>query len=359
MKIFGWLADTAGCGYYRVACPLWELERRGHEVSWLEAMPDTVIDDESGWDVIVGQRISLRGPSSIWQRLAAKRERRCTLVYELDDDLLNVDQANKPAHDYYTQQHEMVALHRSLTDIPFVTIEDSGRRQRIIDNITVADLVTVSTEPLAAVVSQWNPNVVVLPNCVPGQLVDLPLLEPGDVLTVGWRGSSSHARDFGELAKPLRGFLQKHADRVELHAIGHDFTDRVRSRRARIRHTGWGSVHEFLASVDFDFGVIPLHPTAFNDSKSDLALLELAARGIPAVASDVGPYRRAVDAGAPALLATSGADWTRHMTALLDEQYRTQLGAAAHEWARTRTIQAQAGLWEQAYVEARSGRRAA
>jgi glycosyltransferase involved in cell wall biosynthesis len=141
--------------------------------------------------------------------------------------------------------------------------------------------------------------------------------------------------------------------------LGADYTDRVRSRRGHTRHTGWQPIEEFVRSVDFDFGVIPLRPSQFNDSKSDLAMVEMAALQVPVVATDTGPYRRAVDAGAPALLASTPAEWTKHMTALLDEQYRTELGAAAHGWARTRTIQAQGGQWERAYVEARSGRRAA
>lgn len=348
MKIFGWLADQAGCGYYRVACPLWELERRGHLVAWLEAMPQQVIDEASEWDVIVGQRISLPGPSQIWQQLA--EQRRTTLVYEIDDDLLHVDRSNPKAHEYYTEQKQIVAYHASLNDIRFQTIEDSTRRQRIIDNIRVADLVTVSTEPLAAVVREWNPNVVVLPNCVPSQFLDHQRTRNPGTVTIGWRGGPSHARDFGELAKPLKSFLQKHTG-TELHMLGADYTDRVRSRRGRMRHTGWQPIEGFVRSVDFDFGVIPLRPSVFNDSKSDLALLEMAALRIPVVASDTGPYRRAVDAGAPALLASTSTEWTKHMTALLDEQTRTELGAAAHEWARTRTIQRNAWRWEQAYLE--------
>lgn len=343
-------------GYYRVACPLWALEQRGHTVAWLEMMPEEVIGS-SAWDVIVGQRISLPGPSSIWQRLAS--EQRATLVYEIDDDLLNVDASNKSAHAYYNAQVQPVAVQTSLREYEFRTIEDRERRQRIIDNITVADLVTVSTEPLAAVVSQWNPNVVVLPNCVPAEYLDHQRPVADERLTVGWRGGPSHSRDFGEMARPVKAFLQKHSRRVEFHGIGADYTERVASLRARTRHTGWQPIESFIRSVDFDLGVIPLRPSPFNDSKSDLALLELAALGIPVVASATGPYQRAVDEGAPALLAANSREWTDRLTELLDDKRRTELGAAAYEWSRSRTIQSNVWRWEQAYTEALRGRRAA
>jgi hypothetical protein len=47
-------------------------------------------------------------------------------------------------------------------------------RANVCRNIEVADLVTVSTERLAEVMSKRNRNVIVLPNCVPQTLLDAP-----------------------------------------------------------------------------------------------------------------------------------------------------------------------------------------
>jgi hypothetical protein len=92
-------------------------------------------------DVIVGQRVCQPGATVRWQQMA--REGRCALVYEIDDDLLDVDPSNGPAWSFFSR--------------PEI-------RANVIRNIVLADLVTVSTEPLADVVSQWNRNVVVLPD---------------------------------------------------------------------------------------------------------------------------------------------------------------------------------------------------
>lgn len=354
LKVFGWMADQAGCGYYRIACPLWGLQDYGYDTTWSEVMADEVPDEA---DIIVGQRVVTRAASAHWQSLA--REGRALLVYEIDDDLLHVDPANRHAYGYFAQGFEHVAIQDSLREVRFRSIVDTDRRQRLIDNITVADLVTVSTAPLAEVVAEYNPNVVVLPNCVPERFLDHERIHREDV-TVGWRGGSSHSRDFGELAKPLRGFLQAHPE-VEFHSIGADYTDRVTSRRGRVRHTGWlAGTEEFIRAVDFDLAVIPLRPSQFNDCKSDLALLEMAALGIPVITSDTGPYRRAVDEGAPALLAATPRDWTAHLVTLTgDPVARVELGARAREWATSRTVQGNTHLWLEAYERALTGRIAA
>jgi hypothetical protein len=91
--------------------------------------------------VIVGQRVCNPGPTFRWQQMA--RAERCALVYEVDDDLLDVDPSNGPAWSFFSR-------------------------------LEVADLVTVSTERLAEVMSKRNRNVIVLPNCVPQSLFDAP-----------------------------------------------------------------------------------------------------------------------------------------------------------------------------------------
>ncbi len=321
MRIFGWMADRSACGFYRIALPLHNLGALGHDAHWATKMPSNVAEA----DVIVGQRVCEPGPTGNWQRLA--REGHATLVFECDDDLWHIDPSNRRAHGFY----------------------DGERQRRLIDNITVADLVTVSTEPLAELVSEWNPSVVVLPNCVPSWLTEheRPSTER---LTIGWAGTPSHARDFGELAKPLRRVLQRHGD-TEFHCIGEDYTPRVASPRGVTRYTGWSdAVEDYYRAVDFDIGLAPLRPTPFNDAKSDIKLLEYAALGIPAIVSDTGPYARAVADGAPALTAVDHSDWTARLAELLDDaEARAQLGKAAREWATGRTIEGNAWRWVEAY----------
>jgi hypothetical protein len=348
VRIVFWAADRDGCGYYRGVLPMTALANRGHAAYFGEQLPPEVLD--GAVDVLVAQRTCEPGPSAAFQRIA--REGRIKTVYELDDDLLSVDPSNKAAWSFYAAgvaRHDEYDLSGNRTTTAYF---DDGRRARIIENITMADVVTVSTDPLAEIVSQWNPNVHVLPNQIPGWLLDHTMTR-GQLLTVGWRGGMSHARDFGELAAPLRRFLAVpgNRDAVELHLMGADYGDRVRSskRFSNVRHTGWvDGVDAFLRAVDFDVAVVPLRASTFNDSKSDLALLEMSALGIPAITSDAGPY--AVRHGGPNIACSTPAQWSAALVALAeDTEYRSHVGKQARAWAADRTIDKQAHLWEEAY----------
>jgi glycosyltransferase involved in cell wall biosynthesis len=328
VKIFGWLADRSGCGYYRLMLPGTELAKRGHDVMLDGTLPGPAKAGEC--DVIVGQRTCNEGASLTWQRLA--RAGHTKLVFETDDLLSDVDPSNRHAARFY----------------------DAEAVRRYEDNMRVADLVTTTTDALAERCAEINPNVVVLPNQVPAALLDHERPSGSDLVTIGWRGSMSHDRDFGELAKPLRRFLQHpdNRDRAELHCMGADYTPRVRSNHSRLRWTGWHeNVADFLRAVDFDIAVIPLRPSRFNDCKSELALVEMSALGIPAIVSNTGPYGQAAADGAPCRLATmSDGDWAIHLRDLVeDTEAREQLGKQAREWAAGRTIEGNARRWEEAY----------
>lgn len=349
MRIAFWAADRDGCGYYRGVLPMTALANRGHACYFGEQLPDEVFAGDV--DVLVAQRTCEPRPSALFQQFA--REGRFKTVYELDDDLLSVDPSNKQAWAFYSKgvaRHDHYDLAGNRTTTAYW---DDGRRDRIIENIRVADVVTVSTDPLAEVVSQWNRNVRVLPNQIPGWLLNHERAQDDRLITIGWRGGHSHARDFGELAGPLKRFLAVpgNRDTVELHLMGADYGDRVRpsKRFGNVRHTGWvDGVDAFLRAVDFDMAVIPLRPSPFNDSKSDLALLEMSALGIPAITSDTGPY--AACHGGPNIACSTPAQWSAALVALTEDvEYRTHVGKLAHEWAATRTIERNAHLWEEAY----------
>ncbi|MEV8610263.1 hypothetical protein AB0383_20450 [Amycolatopsis sp. NPDC051373] len=329
VRIFYWLCDSQGVGHYRALAPAAAIRDAGHHVTCSERIPDEAHD--GAFDVIVGMRVCNEGASRTWQRLATAGHTK--LVFEIDDDLWHVDPSNRPAAAFYRD------------DV----------LKRLTRNVEVADAVTVSTEPLADVLRTMNRNVHVVPNQIPAWLLnhDRPAT---DTLTVGWRGGSSHSRDFGELARPLRSWLQHPTQRgrVGFHSMGADYTARVTTRHTTTRHTPWmPSVGDFLRAIDFDAALIPLRPSVFNDSKSELALLEMSALGIPSIVSDTGPYARAIHAGCPALGATDAHAWRDLLGELFDPVYgedlRAQWGKQARDWARTRTFDLNVHRWVEAY----------
>lgn len=327
MKILGWPADSAGCGYYRVELPLNALAARGHDVHIDSVMPDEWRDTA---DVIVGQRVCLPGPTARWQNLA--RQGRAKLVLEIDDDLFNIHPSSKQARTFFDQPGIMKNLEL---------------------NLRAADVVTVTTDYLAERMSAYNDNVVVLPNCIPAAILDHVPAQRDDVLTIGWGGSATHQIDWTGPDEHVARFITRNPG-AELHVMGWVPTTLWnRTPAGRRRTTGWiASVDDLHRAIDYHIGVIPLRDNEFNRSKSAIKLLELAALGIPAVVADAGPYAAEMAAGAPALAVRDPKDWARHLAALVtDSGERRTLGDAAQAWARDRTIERNAHRWEAAYSE--------
>lgn len=320
-EIFGWQADETGCGYYRIQLPMQGLAALGHTTRHATRMPVAARTNPA--TIIIGQRIANPGPTELWQHLAAEGRH---LVYEIDDDLWNIDASSAQAHNFF-----------SSPDV----------RERLIRNIEVATAVTVTTAPLAERVAQWNPNVHIVPNAVPDWLLDhQPPQRDDGTLTIGWGGSATHSMDWDQAAGQIRRTLQRNPH-TELHCIGTNYADGIQAR-----FTPWvPNVETFLRTIDYHIAVAPLRPHVFNQAKSALKAIEAGALGIPIVASAVRPYEDYVQHGVTGFLARRDHEWAHHLRALInDPQMRAEMGAAAREQARAHTITALAPAWEKAVL---------
>jgi glycosyltransferase involved in cell wall biosynthesis len=306
--------DGTACGYYRIRLPFDTMKANGLDVEY--SRQGTAPNDA----IIVGQRLG--GPGFMPHWLKAWRTHK--LVWETDDDLWSIDPSNFRAK-------------RSFTDDQLREIESAA---------SIAHLVTVSTEPLAAVMRQFNDNVTVLPNHVDNALFDL-VRPRRDRVTVGWAGGDSHLRDWEMVAPRLRRFLDRNPA-VDFHSIGANY---LIANKVRGRHTTWSTdLFDYYRSIDFDIGIAPLIPSQFNRSKSAIKTLEYAALGIPCIASQWDPYSDFVIDGVTGFLVSQDHEWERKLRDLVnDTEMRESMGAAAKEHARNWAIGDGWKLWESAY----------
>lgn len=317
-KVFAWQADTSACGWYRCELPCAEYNRRGGNAEWSVDMPDWAPADA---DVIIGQRVSIPDASAIWQALCRRGQQH--MVLELDDDLWNIHPTNTRASRVFTP-----ALLANLEA-----------------NIAAADVVTVTTDVLAERVSQWNRNVVVVPNRVPGWLLQHERPRR-DEFTIGWAGSPSHEIDW-EDAGPQVGRFLKRNPHVQVHVMGCSFRSILSWDRTRVRLDRWlDSLPDYYRALDFDVALAPLTAHVFNRSKSDLRLLEMAALGIPVIASDFGPYSDPTLHGERGFLVKADHEWSTHLRTLAgDAELRTRMARNGREWAAERTVEGNLGDW--------------
>jgi hypothetical protein len=213
----------------------------------------------------------------------------------------------------------------------------------------VANLVTVTTEPLAEVMRAYNDNVAVLPNYIPAYVLDLPRT-PGHA--IGWAGGASHAEDVAVIAGTVRTFLDRNPE-WQMRIMGTDYRPTIRHERTTF--VPWVKITEdptgFYQANDWDIGLAPLAPGGvFNRSKSYIKALEYAARGIPVLASDAEPYRGFVQDGVTGFLIRYDHDWVKRLDELAnDDKLRAQMGAAAREHARAYAMEDHWQEWAQAY----------
>ena len=343
LKVFFWPADVnSGVWEYRIKMVRDELQRLGHETQTSQTLGAWPREEA---DVVVGQRLCMTGPVAQWLILSQQR-RRPALVYEVDDDLFSIEPSVNPNGRAFRQ---------------------SNVRQNMIDAIRAADLVTVSTEPLAAVVSRYNRNVVVLANCVRSEVLKVPAplrRGKGDGRVIyGWQGSPTHAEDWG-MARDAVAAMFAADERFCLRMLGTPYFDGLPTppeiQESRITHMGWTPdlMKHYRRVARFDVSLAPLAPTAFNRSKSALRVIESYALGVPVIASNVEAYRGWVRNGMDGFLVDSRASWDRALRALLDPDLRLDMGDVARERAADWVIEKNIHKWVSAYRAAAAGREA-
>lgn len=318
MKVYGF-HDHSGCGYYRIRLPFKQLADHGHDVGTHEGWNEAARE----YPLIIGQRLDKSDALPQWRRLRATAR----LVYEIDDDVYSVDKVNWMAYRVYAKPiHQDAVTHAA----------------------QVANMVTVSTEPLAEVMRKatGHDNVVVLPNYVDDAIFDIQRPHRKN-LVVGWAGGASHALDISMIAPSVKRYLKRNRT-VELHLIGTDYRDTF---NGKARFSPWSNdLFDYYRDIDFDIGLAPLYPTPFANSKSYIKALEYAALGIPVLASDLPPYRDFVLDGVTGFLIRQEHEWGRRLYELTcDADMRTEMGQKAREHAKAFTIQKNWWRWEQAY----------
>jgi glycosyltransferase involved in cell wall biosynthesis len=359
-RVHAWLADTAGCGYYRGILPHRILDTLD---GWATTAATQLPEEPDTLDIIWSQRITRPEPSETVRRIIDYGPGRPLLVIDCDDALDLIPTSSLTAHAFY----------RGPTA--------DGELERWATNLRHADIVTASTVALAHHLTELLgiAEVLVVPNFIDARAADEPLhpiLGHPFPFTIGYQGSDTHYEDVGPLDYALRQLHKRHPD-IGLQLIGHNWTVPLARRSDptwgrgdfplgrlpavwswpadRLAHTSWFAdiVELYQVVKGFDVGLAPLVDSPFNRAKSPIKLLEYSLLGVPWVASPVGPYLQWVedvtDTGNPedagGLFASSPDDWLHALETLYaNPDLRRDLAAASAPIAQLHTAQANADL---------------
>ena len=214
-----------------------------------------------------------------------------------------------------------------------------------------ADMVVVSTPALAKVYGRHG-RVVVVPNRVPAWYLALETDEH-DGVYIGWSGSvDTHPDDLQVTGGGVARALRATGARFAVVGTGRGVGKRL-GLGADPPGAGWVPIMEYpRALTQLDVGIVPLELTPFNEAKSALKLMEMAAVGVvPVVSPTAENWRLAQDVGA--LVADRPKMWEGILKRLVvDSEWRADRAAAVREGMRQHTIEGHAGEWLDAWQSA-------
>lgn len=315
------------CAYIRLLLPLDHPDIAG-DCDVVIADTATIAQEKA--DIIVTQRHATPDLATAQALTARARATGATLVYDIDDDLLNI-----PGN------HPEAAVLRSLEAPVFHLLQ-------------YADVVWTSTAELARRLNVTRARPLVVPNGLDERLwiaAPRPASPIRDLVRILIMGTATHDADYALIEPALVGVKAAFGDRVTIDVLGFTSQGRLANGITRLRVPEQASlsypgfVHWFTSQGRWDVGLAPLLDTQFNAAKSTIKRVDYAALGLAVLASDGPVYRGSIADGVDgALVANDQAAWLAALSDMVQRpERRRQMGAAAFaRFQREGTLASQA-----------------
>lgn len=158
-------------------------------------------------------------------------------------------------------------------------------------SLRLADLVTASTQPLAAALERRGIPAVIIPNLLdPADWRVMPKRANRSRLRLGWYGQRNlHIEDLNVIEQVIATLARD----VDFVFYG-DLPQGLRPREAEFETYPATAMELFpamLAMLDLDILLSPLAKNEFNECKSNLRLLQAGMMGYAVIATDIEPHR--------------------------------------------------------------------
>jgi glycosyltransferase involved in cell wall biosynthesis len=193
----------------------------------------------------------------------------------------------------------------------------------------MATVVMVGNRLLAEYAREHSKSVEIVPSTI--DLTQYPPPEPRDFaepVTLAWTGSHS-TLPFLESLRTVLGTVSAR-DRYRLLVVSHTDRYRMESLDVPIISRRWRAETEAEDLSDADIGIAPFPDTGWTPWRCHGKVLQYMALGLPLVASSIGIVPDYVSDGVNGFLASSEADWTEKLSALIrNPELRARIGAEA------------------------------
>ena len=295
------------CPFIRIHTPFSKLAEKGGYHFFIygqEIMPLLDIDNMINahiFDAIVIQRVN---PYSN-QILKKAKKHNIKIIYETDDDFLDINPAN-PAYNYIM-----------------------GNLDNIKKLVSSSDQVVVSTSELKKRFDKLEiDNIEIIKNYYVNDYLPLrPFTFRGNkFIKIGYFGTLTHENDLElihNVILRLKDIFSKKGVQVQFEIAGASIdenSDWYSIKKIPYYPMSMHTFYDWLGkNSDWDIGIIPLVNTEFNKCKSELKYIEFAALGIPVVASDMNVYNDAIEDGVTGYLANNEDEWVDKLSLLIED----------------------------------------
>lgn len=203
---------------------------------------------------------------------------------------------------------------------PFRKVVFKDMKKRIRQCLELSDRLVVTTEPLAEAFKGMIDDVRIVPNYLDDRIWGhlKSKRQQGKKPRVGWAGAMQHGGDLEILEQVVR----ETADEVDWVFFGMCPESIKPFVKEIFDPVTFDLYPAKLATLNLDLAVAPLEHNRFNESKSNLRILEYGALGWPVICSNIYPYQN----GPVTLVPNNARAWIKAI-----RERAHDLDAAAHE----------------------------
>jgi len=286
-----YIADFQGCGYIRVLLPIALVNQsqfKGYSIRG--SYNSTFINDIRFYKNLTWVQFQRAYTEAHLKTIKhytvnVSKVTKTPILYEIDDLLFDIPKWNYAAG-HYNKNADTV--------------------KKILDLVRG---VTCSTEKLKEAYSEYNDNIVVIPNhlvkSIWGDIKVKHENEPNEKKPrILYFGSSNHFSTSqlvkggirgGDFSPELIEFIKKTVTKYQWIIAG-GFPEELKLLISHgvIEYHPWQPIlyiPNYLKQIDADIGIAPLEQNNFNECKSNIKALEYSALGIPAVYTNIEPYK--------------------------------------------------------------------
>lgn len=203
----------------------------------------------------------------------------------------------------------------------------------ILDAIIGSDLVIVSSDNLKNYFNYYNSNIEIFYNYLNDDIWKLNQNnfsnnEPPTI--IGYMGGHTHLPDLVSIKPAVLNILEKYGEKVILKIWGLTPPEELKNHK-QVEWTipnlwNYPNFAEYFQKIKVDIFIAPLIDNKFNQSKSFIKYLEYGSLGVPAIFSNVEPYKNIIEHENNGLLASTLTDWEKYLSFLIEnEQERKKI----------------------------------